>query len=67
MLACSLARLLLTFLLACLVACRQSGGAIYIGSDALLADAGIRFVNNTDSQGAGAIYNARGSVILYGP
>ena len=67
MLACSLARLLLTFLLACLVACRQSGGAIYIGSDTLLADAGIRFVNNTDSQGAGAIYNAGGSLILYGP
>ena len=52
MLACSLARLLLTFLLACLVACRQSGGAIYIGSDTLLADAGIRFVNNTGIEGA---------------
>ena len=58
---------LLAFPLACLVACRQYGGAIYLYLGTLLADAGIRFVNNTDSQGGGAIYNYAGSVILYGP
>ena len=67
MLACSLACLLLAFPLACLIACRQSGGAIFFSTGTLLADAGIRFVDNTDSQGGGAIYNAGGSVILYGP
>ena len=68
MLACSLARLLLTYLLACLVACRQAGGgAINFLNGKLVADAGIRFVNNTDSQGGGAIYSYVGSVILYGP
>ena len=67
MLACSLACLLLAFPLACLIACRQYGGAIYFETGTLLADASIRFVNNTDSQGGGAIYNGGGSVILYGP